>query len=102
MECSYRELKTKCVINVVDGKNLGRVCDIVFTFPEGRVFGIVVPGSCGFHLFHRNDIFISLRNIVKIGADAILVDLKGMKSSGKQEKRAENYMESRRDYGEYE
>ncbi len=102
MECSYRELKTKCVINIVDGKNLGRVCDIVFTFPEGRVFGIVVPGSCGFHLFHRNDIFISLRNIVKIGADAILVDLKGMKPSGKQDKRSENCMEPRRDYGEYE
>ena len=102
MECSYRELKTKCVINVVDGKNLGRVCDIVFTFPEGRVFGIVVPGSCGVHLFHRNDIFISLRNIVKIGADVILVDLKGLKPSGKSEKRMEGSMESRRDYGEYE
>ncbi len=102
MECSYRELKTKCVINIVDGKNLGRVCDIVFTFPEGRVFGIVVPGSYGFHLFHRNDIFISLRNIVKIGTDAILVDLKGMKPSGKQDKRSENCMEPRRDYGEYE
>lgn len=102
MECSYRELKTKCVINVVDGKNLGRVCDIVFTFPEGRVFGIVVPGSCGVHLFHRNDIFISLCNIVKIGADVILVDLKGLKPSGKSEKRVEGSMESRRDYGEYE
>ncbi len=102
MECSYRELRTKCVINVVDGKNLGRVCDIVFTFPEGRVFGIVVPGSCGIHLFHRNDIFIGLRNIVKIGADVILVDLKGMKPAGKGEKGREIASEQRRDYGEYE
>ena len=102
MECSYRELRTKCVINIVDGKNLGRVCDIVFTYPEGRIFGIVVPGSCGIHLFHRNDLFISLHNLVKIGADAILVDLKGTKPNGKGEKPMPGCPNSRRDYGEYE
>ena len=43
METSYRELKCKDVVNVADGRNLGRTCDIVFTFPEGQVFGIAVP-----------------------------------------------------------
>ena len=77
METSYRELKCKYVVNIGDGKNLGKTCDIVFTFPEGRVIGIAVPGKSGIRLFRREDLFIPLRNIVKIGADVVLVDLKG-------------------------
>ena len=53
METSYRELKCKYVVNVTDGKNLGKTCDIVFTFPEGRVIGIAVPGKSGIRLFRR-------------------------------------------------
>ena len=45
METSYRELKCKYVVNIGDGKNLGKTCDIVFTFPEGRVIGIAVPAK---------------------------------------------------------
>lgn len=58
-----------------DGKRLGKVCDIVFTFPEGRVRGIVVPGGKGFR-WGKSDLFIELKNIVKIGEDVVLVDLK--------------------------
>lgn len=76
MDTSYRELKCKDVVNIVDGRNLGRTCDIVFTFPEGKVYGIVVPGKRGCHFFKNNDLFISLKNVVKIGADVVLVDLK--------------------------
>ena len=78
MDTSYRELKCKDVVNVVDGRNLGRTCDIVFSFPEGQVFGIAVPGKRGgLHIFRKNDLFISIRNIIKIGADVVLVDLRG-------------------------
>ena len=77
MDTSYRELKCKYVVNIGDGKNLGKTCDIVFTFPEGRVIGIAVPGKSGIRLFRREDLFIPLRNIVKVGADVVLVDLKG-------------------------
>ena len=45
METSYRELKCKFVVNVTDGRNLGKTTDIVFTYPEGRVLGIAVPGK---------------------------------------------------------
>ena len=104
METSYRELRTKDVVNVTDGRNLGRTNDIVFTFPEGKVFGIAVPGKRGCHLFRKNDLFISLRNIVKIGADVVLVDLKSAAPAcpnGK--KRADNYYTGgERDFGEYE
>ena len=72
MDTSYRELKSKDVVNVTDGRNLGRTCDIVFSFPEGKVYGIVVPGKRGFHFFKNNDLFIALKNVVKIGTDVVL------------------------------
>lgn len=76
LETSFSELKCKFVVNVTDGRNLGKTNDIVFTYPEGRVLGIVVPGGRGLRLFKNNDMFISLKSIVKIGADVVLVDLK--------------------------
>lgn len=109
METSYRELKCKDVINITDGRNLGRTCDVVFTFPEGRVFGIVVPGKRGICPFRKNDLFIPLKNIAKIGADAVLVDLKISRPEPRGGKRRESYVcaqpdeaPGRRDFGEYE
>ncbi len=112
METSFCELKQKEAINLCDGKRLGKVCDVVFTFPEGRVLGIVVPGGRGFR-FGKADLFIDLKNISKIGVDVILVDIK---AAPKTDKRKGNKWENcpppepprppqprdRRDYGEYE
>ena len=47
MEYSYSDLKKKSVINLSDGKNLGKICDLVISCPDGRVTGIVVPGKKG-------------------------------------------------------
>lgn len=109
METSYRELKCKFVVNVTDGRNLGRTCDIVFSFPDGRVFGIVVPGKKGIRFFKNNDLFISIKSIVKIGADVVLVDLKNAKPEGRPNKKRDTYCMTqdepsygKRDYGEYE
>lgn len=74
METSFVEIKQKDVVNIKDGKKLGRTTDIIFTYPEGRVMGIVVPGKKGF-LFFKSELFIDLRNVVKIGEDAVLVDI---------------------------
>lgn len=105
------ELKQKQVINLCDGKQLGRVCDVAFTYPEGKVFGIVVPGGKGFR-FGKADLFIDLKSITKIGIDVIFVDIK---SAPKRERRRGKWEEapheppphfspgsSRRDFGEYE
>ena len=73
MDTSYRELKCKDVVNVTDGRNLGRTCDIVFSFPEGKVFGIVFPGKRGLRFFKNNDLLRSLKHVVKIGAEVGLV-----------------------------
>lgn len=118
METSFLELKQKEVVNLCDGKRLGRVCDVVFTYPEGKVQGIVVPGGRGFR-WGKADMFIDLKNIKKIGVDVVLVEIK---SAPKQEKKKNgkwgndysaapsgdpppfyrNTQNDRRDYGEYE
>ncbi len=81
MEISYSELREREVINVADGRSLGRVCDLVFTYPDGIVCGIVVPGrKRGFPWFFRpcnNDIFVDLEQVQKIGKDVVLVNLGG-------------------------
>ena len=79
MELSFRELKNRSVINIVDGSCLGHPCDIILDFPKGILTAIVVPGRKSFNffgLFKKNEIVISDKNIVKIGSDVILVNLK--------------------------
>ncbi len=106
METSYRELRCKYVVNVTDGRNLGKTSDIVFTFPEGRVLGIAVPGKCGVRFFKRDDLFIALRNIVKVGTDVVLVDLKGVRPAPDGKRKdfcgPNDCTGGRRDFGEYE
>ncbi len=73
MEFSFSQLRAKEVINTQDGRKLGRVCDIALCYPENRWIGIVVPNGRSFT--KRNDLFIDLKNIVKIGEDVILVNI---------------------------
>ena len=77
METSFFAMRCKEVINVCDGKSLGRISDIVFDMFSGQIFGLLVPSNIGFfNFFHSYDeIFIPYQNICKIGEDVILVDL---------------------------
>lgn len=77
MESSFLELRCKEVINVVDGRKLGHIIDIVFELQTGRVTGFVVPGNCNFwNVFNKNnELFIPYSQICKIGEDSILVEL---------------------------
>ena len=74
MELTFSELRAKEVINVVDGRKLGKACDVVLCYPENRWIGLVVPNKSGFS-FKKNGLFIDLKNIVKIGEDVILVNV---------------------------
>ena len=79
MELTFSELKKRDVINVVDGKSLGRVSDLRLRFPEGRLTGIYVPGrkaSFFSRIFDKSTVYIDESRIVKIGGDVILVNLK--------------------------
>ncbi len=75
MEVIFSELKRKEVINVADGKHLGKICDLKFTFPEGRTEGFWLTGGKGFKLT-KQDIYLPLGCVTKIGEDAVLVNLK--------------------------
>ena len=74
MELSFSDLRTKEVINTLDGRRLGKVCDVVLCYPENRWLGIVVPGGRGFGK-KKSELFIELRSITKIGEDVILVNV---------------------------
>jgi len=78
MEASFLELKSKQVINTVDGKCLGHITDIIFDVATARALGFIVPGPGGgfMGLFKGNkDIFIPFDCVCKIGVDVILVEL---------------------------
>ena len=100
MELSYNELRKKEVVNTLDGKKLGRVCDLVFCYPENRILGFVVPGSRAFG-FKWEEYFIDLKNIVKIGEDVILVNI-GFKGQRPAVKANPAPSECRRSFEEYE
>lgn len=74
MELSFSSLRTKEVVNTKDGRKLGRVCDVALCYPENRWLGIVVPGNKGWGR-KKNELFIDLKQIVKIGEDVILVNI---------------------------
>ncbi|MBE3596270.1 MAG: YlmC/YmxH family sporulation protein [Hydrogenibacillus sp.] len=69
------EFQTKDVVDVADGKRLGRVGDLELDLVEGRVRALVIPsGGRMFGLLPGgSDIVIPWENIVKIGIDVILV-----------------------------
>ena len=77
METTFCELRAKEVINVVDGKRLGNIVDIVFCSQTGKIKGLVVPAyNKGFNIFKSGeDLFIPYQNVCKIGDDVILVQL---------------------------
>ena len=99
------------VVNVCDGKQLGKVSDVVITYPEGRVLGIVAPGGRGFR-WGKSDVYIDLKCVSKIGVDVVLVELRNATRIDRKKgvlSRAQptscppgGAPVSRRDYGEYE
>jgi len=88
LEISYNELRQKEIVNVLCGKRMGKLSDLIFSTNSKKVLGIVVPSQ--HKLFRqREDIFIPWDNINKIGDDVILVSINVdsctaiVKSSGK-------------------
>jgi YlmC/YmxH family sporulation protein len=78
METTFLELKCKQVINVVDGKTLGHIIDIVIDIKSCKILGLIVPSpSSGWLSCFRTgkEIFIPFDCICKIGVDVILVEL---------------------------
>lgn len=78
MESSFLELKSKQVINTVDGKCLGHITDVVFDVVTACCLGFVVPqpNQGLFGLFRgAKEIFIPFDCVCKLGVDVVLVEL---------------------------
>ncbi len=77
MESTFLELRCKEIVNVLDGRRLGHIIDMVFDLGSARVLGFIVPGEkIGWNIFkNSNQLFIPYGCIVRIGEDAILVEL---------------------------
>lgn len=73
----YAELRNKEIINVIDGKRLGYVCDVEFDMEKGIISALIVPHKIGFlGIFRKTDEYvIPWENIKKIGDDIIIVEI---------------------------
>ena len=74
MEYTLSELKKKEVINVADGKKLGKISDLEITFPIAKVKYFIISPAMNF--FCCDQIKISPNEIVRIGEDTVLVKFK--------------------------
>ncbi len=78
MELTYSELAKKDVINIADGRCLGKITDVKFKFPQGVLIGVFVPARKNkgfFWFFDKSTLYIEVSKIVKIGGDVILVNI---------------------------
>ena len=77
IDYTFCELREKDVINISDGKQLGRIVDIAIHC-TGKVVGLVAAGEKKFfkNFSGGESIFIPWNNIVKIGDYVILVEFK--------------------------
>ena len=66
------------MINVVDGRKLGSIGDLDIDVDSGLIRAMVVPPAGRFFglLASGEEVVIPWTNIVKIGADVVLVDLR--------------------------
>lgn len=71
------DLKSREVINILDGRRLGLISDLDIDLEEGKIRAIVVPGSGKlFGVFGgERDHVIPWEKIVKVGIDTVLVEL---------------------------
>lgn len=74
---SFSQLRRKDVVNVCDGKRLGRPIDVMFN-QRSCIEALVVPGPCtvaGMFSRDREGIVIPWDKVKRIGDDVILVEI---------------------------
>ncbi len=75
---SFNDLKSKEVINVLDGKRLGKVIDLYICERTASVEAIVVPGQMSVWNMIRGieeGVVIPWQAIKRLGDDVILVEI---------------------------
>ena len=75
---SFSEIRQKDVINIRDGRNLGKPIDLVLN-ENACIEALVVPGESGgffgFFRTNREGIAIDWHRVRRIGDDVILVEV---------------------------
>lgn len=70
------DLRSRDVVNILDGKKLGNIVDIDLDLDNGRVLSLVLPGRTkGFLFTKREEVVVPWNKIVRIGRDVILVEV---------------------------
>ncbi|SHG48887.1 sporulation protein, YlmC/YmxH family [Thermosyntropha lipolytica DSM 11003] len=71
------DLKTRDVVNILDGRKLGNIIDIDLDLENGRVTALILPGrSRGLGIFtRREELVIPWEKIIRIGRDVVLVEV---------------------------
>lgn len=73
------ELRMKDVIDIRRGKKLGYIDDVDIDLDKGRIKAFVIPAQKNiiYNFFSKKkDLVINWDNIIKIGEDVILVEIK--------------------------
>ena len=87
MILSYKELRKRDVVNIADGRSFGKITDLKLEFPCATLKGIVVCDKRRGGIFSclcKNEIFIDEKQIVRIGGDVILIDVKNFDTTTPQ------------------
>ncbi len=71
------DLRTREVVNILDGKKLGNIVDIDLDLEKGKVLAFILPGKIrGWSFFSkREEVIVPWDKIVRIGRDVILVEV---------------------------
>ncbi|RIV28224.1 YlmC/YmxH family sporulation protein [Alicyclobacillaceae bacterium I2511] len=78
------DLQAKDVVNVGDGKRLGSIGDLEIDTDSGLIRAIIIPSQNRFFgmVGGGQDWVIGWNQIIKIGSDVILVDLRSNRETG--------------------
>lgn len=78
------DLRSREIINTIDGRRLGLIKDIDIDLEEGRITAIILPGVCSTRflglLGKEEEIIVPWEKIIKIGLDVILVEVNSFTS----------------------
>jgi len=78
------DLQAKDVVNIADGRRLGTIGDLEIDTDSGLVRAIIVPVQGKFFgmMGGGQDFVVPWNQIIKIGSDVILVDLRPVHETG--------------------
>lgn len=71
------DLKNMRVVNLANGKFLGKITDLIMDVDGGYIKAIILPGGSKWPVFFGDsrEMEVPWKNIMKIGQDVIIVDV---------------------------